>query len=224
MTTPGPTVGPFSWLDPPATPTINQPPALPGFTDGLLVRQGDLNNLCTNLTYLQQFVLGGSQGGSIAKPMTILSAITPNVFTSGAATVLLWDTVIVDNVNAWGKNNISGDAHTINVQKEGFYRINFQCGNDTASSNWNAVISMFILVNGSDVANNSVLTGCWTGNNGSLEVTVPLANTASIQVAYEYDSTGLYAGTSCNSLTNFGGARLEVEWIAPTIPVTQTRA
>lgn len=105
MTTPGPTVGPFSWLDPPAIPTINQPPPMLIFTDGLLVHQKDLNALCTNLTYLQQFVLGGSQGGTTQKPMTILSAVTPNTFTSGAATVLLWDTVIIDNVNAWGGNN-----------------------------------------------------------------------------------------------------------------------
>jgi hypothetical protein len=223
MTTPGPTVGPFAWLDPPATPTINQPPDLPSFTDGDLVHQGDLNALVTNIEYLQQFVLGGSVGGSLAKPMTILSAVTPNVFTSGAATTILFDTVIVDNVNAWGKNNVLGDAHTVVVQKEGFYRINFQCSNDTASSFWNAVINEWIIINGSDVVNNSVVTGCWTGNNGTLEVTVPLAATATIQVAYRFDSSGLYGGTKCHSQTTFGGCRLEVEWVAPTVPVTQTK-
>jgi hypothetical protein len=137
------------------------------------------------------------------------------VFTSGAATLITWDTILVDNVNAWDGPTL-GDPQTITVQKEGFYRINFQCGT-TQSYPFSSVASMFILVNGSDVVNNSVNSCTWVGNQGTLEVTVPLAATASIQVAYEQQTGG-----GLFSTTQFGGCRIEVEWVAPTIPVTQT--
>lgn len=211
-----PLLGPFQQLDPPTIQVLNQPPAVPTFVDGQLVHQGDLNALSANVQYLQEYVLGGSQGGTAAKPMTVLRAVLPNVnlFTATVATLIQWDTADVNNDNAW---SATADPFTIYVQHEGFYRIYFQCGSTATSSHWSSC-AMFILVNGSDIANNSVQSCGWVGNQGNLELTVPLAATASIQVAYMQSDSTLTSGRPWQVNTQFGGCRIEVEWVAPTIP------
>lgn len=206
--TAAPLLGPFQQLDPPTISVLNQPPAVPTFVDGQLVHQGDLNALSANVQYLQQYVLGGSQGAAAAKPMTVLRAVTPtlNVFTTGVATLIQWDTADVNNDNAW---SATADPFTIYVQTEGFYRVYVQFGTSATSfSN----CTLFLLVNGNDIVNNTVQSCNWHGNQGNLELTVPLAATASIQVAYE-QTFG-----SCHGITTQGGCRIEVEWVAPTIP------
>jgi hypothetical protein len=195
--------GPFSYLDPPSVQILNAPPAIPTFLDGDLVHQGDLNALAANVTYL----LGGTGGSdATAKPLTVLRALTPNICTSGAAITCLWDTADSNNDGAWSPS----DPTSVYVQTEGYYRINAQFGHSVASY---SQCTLFVLVNGTDVVNNSIQTCSWHGNQGQVEVTVPLAKTASIQIAYEQTS-----GSSRNSSLTFGGCRLEVEWIAPTIP------
>ncbi len=200
-------IGPFEWLDPPPIPVINQPPPIPTFIDGVLVHQTDLNALVANIQYLQSYVLGGSQGGTDPKPMTVLRALTPNTFTAGAATALTWDTADVNNDGAWS----ASDPTTVYVQTEGFYRVNFQLSINTSTHSQS---QMYILINGTDVANNSVCGTRYFGIQANLEVTVPLAATASIQVAYMFQGSG-----TRSSFSSIGGCRLEIEWVAPTIPV-----
>ncbi len=120
--------GPFQYLDPPPDPVINQPPPLPSFVDGQLVRQSQLNALSANLRYLQSSVLGGQSGH---KPLTVLRAVLATVCPSGAATLIKWDTADQNTDNAW---SYAVDPYTVNVQTEGYYRIYFQAGTTAAFS------------------------------------------------------------------------------------------
>ncbi len=58
--------------------------------------------------------------------------------------------------------------------------------------------------------NNSTALSSFYGNAANVEITVPLAKTASVQVAYQQTT-----GSSRSTTNTFGGARLEVEFVAP---------
>lgn len=192
--------GPFQYLDPPSVQVLNQPPPLPTFVDGQVVRQSALNALSVNLRYLKGAVLGGRAGG---KPLTVLRAVLPTVCPSGAATLIRWDVADQNTDNAW---SLTADPYSVIVQTEGIYRIYFQCGTTASHSN----CKLYLLVNGNDVINNSASVCSWFGNHANVELTVALAKTASVQVAYMQTT-----GSSRSTTNQFGGARLEVEFVAP---------
>lgn len=113
-------------------------PAVPTFTDGLLVHQGDLNSLPQNLLNLYSYNLGGFRTTNPACAVRVTAAQSiPNA----VETQISWDVADVNNDNMWS----AGNPNALQVNTGGVYMIALSLGVGVLANH-----SVRILVNGTN--------------------------------------------------------------------------
>jgi hypothetical protein len=182
------------------------------FTDGVLVRQADLNNLSTNLDALCQITTGKTAASGVAsKPLCKLQRNAPQLISSVVNTLVQWDTEIVDTDNMW----VPSVPDHMTVQTPGWYDIKFQYHID-AGGNAPTERVAEIFVNGTSTSNTA----------GSMDSVMSRVQGTRIQcVATEHLAAGatIYAnlyqdsGVPLNiaSSTTTWRVFLVAEWTAP---------
>jgi hypothetical protein len=182
-------------------------PAIPTFTDGLIVTQTNLNGLGTNLKNLYSYLMGGFR---TFKPICSVTTTADQSVTTSADGVISWDKDSIDTDNMWvatGKDHM-----TINTA--GLYQLQLQVhwGTDNATN----LRAAKILVNGTNPTTNAVAADAvpaFTIGEGPV-------NNCSALVALNAGSS-IYAnrfqdsGATIPVKTVFGGCHMSAEWISP---------
>lgn len=182
-------------------------PAIPSFTDGLIVNAGNLNALGTNLTNLYSQGFGGFR---TLKPICVIQLTANQSVAPSADNLIQWDAEVIDTDNMWvatGKDHMT-------VNTAGIYNIQLQL--HWAVENAINIRAAKILVNGTDPTTASKAADvvvAFTNGEG------PVNNCSAI-VALSAGSA-IYAnrfqdsGNTVSLRTGFGGCHMSAEWISP---------
>lgn len=95
-------------------------PAIPSFTDGLVVHQADLNALASNLTNLYNYNQGGFR---TQRPAVIAQATSTQSISPSTGTLVTFGTATVNTDNMW----VGGSATQITINTAGIYWLFGQC-------------------------------------------------------------------------------------------------
>jgi hypothetical protein len=183
--------------------------ALSQFLDGVLVHQGDLNNLSANIDALTQLTTGkNAASGVSSKPMAMVHLVAPVNVNSNVDAAVAWAARDYDTDNLWTP---SVADHFV-VQTPGKYVIRAgtawtQAAGGTRTSK--------VFINGT--ANTNMVAG-WSGpgapsSSTYYTVTTPpvsLATGATVYLDVWQDS-----GSTQQLVTTLGGTWFSIEWVAP---------
>jgi hypothetical protein len=121
-------------------------PAIPSFTDGVVVHQADLNALSANLTNLYNYCQGGVR---TQRPFAIVNQTSAQNILSGSTTQLSFNTTVVNTDNMW----VSSVPTQLSVNTAGVYLVIAQVVWANAFSGYRGVN---LMVNGTSVPGNYV--------------------------------------------------------------------
>ena len=168
-------------------------PAIPTFTDGVVVHQADLNALGTNLTNLYNY----NQAGFFTQRPTVLAKqTTTQSIAASTNTLINFDTAVINTDTMW----VASVANQVTIQHAGIYfmfgELRFPGQTGATLANYFAVD---ILVNGTTPGTNSI---CYTAG--------PMLNiTSALPLGFQaFGCANLAAGATVylNVSHNSGGA------------------
>jgi len=189
--------------------------ATTNFVDGVVVHQGDLNNLSTNINTLCQQTTGKTPSQTASsKPITQVDLNTTQSIPDSAITLVSWNvasTSITDTI--W----VASGPTVLTIVTPGFYTIDFQACWANAAMN-NRVLG--IMVNGTTPTANSI--GESNAGNGSTTslfmhrcTAYAHLNQGATLYAYVVQSSGGGAVNLNPSSVSFPGTFMSVRWDAP---------
>lgn len=181
-------------------------PAIPTFTDGLVVHATDLNALASNLTNLYLYNQAGFQS---QKPCVIVKQTTGQSIPNNTNTLINFQSALVNTDNMWA----AGTPNQVTIQHAGIYLIIGQTVYPSAGAPGVSITNADnILVNGTNPATNSVSSsGGGSGINASGPTTASLQNLAA--GATVFLNTAHNYGGAVTLLTSFGSSFLSAIFI-----------
>lgn len=176
-------------------------PALPTFTDGVVVHQADLNALVTNINVLAANTAGKQQAAQYLRPLCLVRLTSSQNISNNTVTLVNWGVADVNSDNMW-----TGSQPTqMTVQTAGTYLLgqsNLFGSGLTSSGNTS---DARIMVNGTAPSTNTVSAGTTSIYNGGWFVqasaVVALAAGATI-----FFSVTQISGSTATLGTTFGGS------------------
>ena len=184
-------------------------PALPTFTDGLVVHQADLNALVSNINVLAANTSGKLQAAQYLRPLTTVKTTANQNVTTGTTTLVSWGSASINTDNMW-----TGSAPTqMTVQTAGVYFLTMFCLFNNGLTTSNNSSEARIMVNGTSPSANTVACETSSIYNGGWFVAancvVSLAAGATIYfaVAQASGSTGVLG-------TGFGGCQASAVFLS----------
>lgn len=183
-------------------------PAIPTFTDGLVVHATDLNALASNLTNLYLYNQAGFQS---QRPCVIARQTTGQTIPNNADTVMNFQSALVNTDNMWTAS-VPGQ---LTIQHAGIYLLQGQVfyiagGAPTLATNAGG----YLCVNGTTASTNAVGAGGANAGQGAAGPTAnmsALVNLAAGATVY-LEATHTY-GSSTTLRTNYGGSYLSAVFI-----------
>lgn len=183
--------------------------ALTSFTDGVVVHQGGLNNLSTNIDTLCQLTTGKTAASGVSsKPLCRTSITSSQSIPDSTITVISWNTANASTDNMW----VSSVPTSMVVQTAGWYAI-------TVQASWNGATqsnrSIGVMINGTTESVNGVAKTWFAGSlNGPWYHQV---------TAYEHLAVGatIYgyvyqvSGGALSLVTSTPGTYMSARWDAP---------
>lgn len=175
-------------------------PAIPSFTDGVVVNAANLNAISSNLSNLYTYTQGGFR---TSKPQCAVR-LTNTTFSvpNATDTQIQWNTADINTDNMW----IGTLPGQMTVNTAGTYFLYCQAVHQAGFSTY----AVRLLVNGTSPSTNGVGTFSGTANGASISAMVPLAAGATIY-GFVYQSTG----AAVNLTTAFGSARMAAFFVSP---------
>jgi hypothetical protein len=190
-----------------ATPT----PAIPTFTDGLIVHATDLNALGSNLTNLYNY---GQAGFRSQRPCVIAQQTTGQAIANATDTIVNFQSAAVNTDNMW----TASVANQVTIQHAGIYLIFAQARFPALGSpTLNTFVACNIMANGTAVgntiaANNLPFTGpLGSGPANQCSTIANLAAGATLFVDVYQTS-----GSTQTMQTTFGGSYLGAIFLTPS--------
>lgn len=176
-------------------------PAIPSFTDSLVVHQAALNALAANLTNLYNFTLGSFTS---APPFCIANQTSTQSIPTSAYTNISYNTTLVNNSTMW----VASQPTQLTVNVAGTYLL---WGQVIFAGNTGGYRGSQILINGSS------LTGQNMPNNPGGFITCQAVGlykmaTGAVIVQQGWQNTGSALNTSTGGLLNCSLAAL---WLSP---------
>lgn len=174
-------------------------PAIPSFTDGVVVHQADLNALAANLTNLFNY----NQGGFFTqRPILLVTQTSGQVISNLTNTLVGFQSASINNDNMWTATS----AQTITVQHAGIYvafgGVRWPAIGGASLSNF---MNANILVNGTNPATNTIASNDRPMlNAGGGQLVLQIANLAA--GATMYLNVSHNQGGNQTLLTDSGGS------------------
>lgn len=182
--------------------------ALSQFTDGILVRQGDLNNVSANLDTLTQLTLGKPAASGVSSKPMVLIRLTSNLTVINTSDQLVnWQARDYDTDNLW----VPSVPNRFTIQTPGKYVAR-------AGATWVAgggIRNTRIYVNGLSYANSIAV---YQGNAASGVETIYTITSAPVALATGaavYFTSYQNSGGPLDMEPGSGGTWASLEWVAP---------
>jgi hypothetical protein len=185
-------------------------PAIPSFTDGTLVRQGDLNALASNLTNLYSYNHGGFR---TQRDCVIVTANSASIAAT-TDTLISFASASVNTNGMW----VAGSPTQITIQTAGVYWVFSQTRWPTVNAPTNSnVVASNLLANGTAVSNTvasnlvpMIATGGGAGPSNQCSTLINLAAGATL-----YLDVWQNASTAISTGTDYGGTFLGAIYQTP---------
>lgn len=189
-----------------ATPT----PAIPVFTDGMVVHATDLNALASNLTNLYNY---NQASFNSQRPSLIVKATSTQSIPSNADTIVTFQSAVVNTDNMW----TASVPTQVTIQHAGIYLIFSQLRWPTIGApGFGANTSMNILTNSTSISNAIAgATGLYC--NVGLGHTVQCATIANLAAGATIFLNAWQSDATAQPLqTNLGGSYIGATFITPS--------